>query len=140
MYCLSGRRRPIKTNQDQQANQSVSLLVDVCRRGTHFQTEHEGVERRNRQRTEEGGGAGRERRRCLVGHSGDTDPMVCLEIVNLLLKEDGPQVFAEELDHVEIVDEAGTVAGEPVGGKSDRLVSVVSLSLSQDFSLAIVLR
>ena len=50
--------------------------------------------------------------------------MICLEIVDLLLEEDGPEVFAEELDHVQIVDEAGPVAGE--SGKEKSRVSQAS--------------
>ncbi len=38
--------------------------------------------------------------------------MVCFEVINLLSEEDGPEVFAEEFDDVQVVDEAGTVAGE----------------------------
>jgi hypothetical protein len=39
-----------------------------------------------------------------------THPVVRLEIVNLLLEHDGPQVLAQELDHVEVVREARPVA------------------------------
>lgn len=38
--------------------------------------------------------------------------MVGLEVVDLLLEDEGPQVLAQELDHVERVVEAGAVAGE----------------------------
>lgn len=38
--------------------------------------------------------------------------VVGLEVVNLLLEDEGPQVLAQELDHVERVVEAGAVAGE----------------------------
>jgi hypothetical protein len=40
--------------------------------------------------------------------------MIGFEVVNLLLEEDGPEVFAEEFDDVEVIDEARTVAGESV--------------------------
>ncbi len=45
-----------------------------------------------------------DRKNLRVTLSGQTDgrtyPMIGLEIINLLLEEDGPQVFAEEFDHV----------------------------------------
>lgn len=41
-----------------------------------------------------------------------TYPMICLEVIDLLLEEDGPQIFAEEFDHVQIVKEARAVARE----------------------------
>ena len=47
--------------------------------------------------------------------------MIGLEIVDLLLEEDGPEVLAEEFDHVEIVEKAGPVAGE--SGKTQLHVS-----------------
>jgi hypothetical protein len=53
-----------------------------------------------------------------------TYPMVGFEIVNLLLEEDGPEVFAEEFDDVQVVEEAGTVARESGGVVSN--VSPVS--------------
>lgn len=56
---------------------------------------------------------------------GVTYPVIGLEVVNLLLEEDGPQVFAEELDHVEVIDEAGTVAGESGDGERGLLVSML---------------
>jgi hypothetical protein len=40
--------------------------------------------------------------------------VVCLEIVNVLAKDEGPKVFAEKLDYVEGVVEAGPIAGESV--------------------------
>lgn len=38
--------------------------------------------------------------------------MVRLQIINLLPEQDGPQVFAKEFDHVEMVCEAWAVARE----------------------------
>lgn len=38
--------------------------------------------------------------------------MVGLEIVDLLAKDEDPEVLAEELDHVEVVGESWSVAGE----------------------------
>lgn len=38
--------------------------------------------------------------------------MVCLEIVNLFSEDNGPDVFADEFDRVEIVDETRTVSGK----------------------------
>lgn len=43
-----------------------------------------------------------------------TYSVIGLEIVNVLSKDEGPQVFAEKLDHVEGVVEAGSVARESV--------------------------
>jgi hypothetical protein len=40
--------------------------------------------------------------------------VIGLEIVNVLSKDEGPQVFAEKLDYVESVVEAGSVARESV--------------------------
>ena len=57
---------------------------------------------------------------------GETYAMIRLEIVNLLLEEDGPEVFAQEFDDVEAVDEAGAVAGESGG----RVVSSASVDCS----------
>lgn len=42
--------------------------------------------------------------------------MVGLEVVDLLLEDEGPQVLAEELDHVKGIVEAGAVAGESIVG------------------------
>jgi hypothetical protein len=39
--------------------------------------------------------------------------MICLEVVDLFLEHERPEIFAEELDHVEGVVEAGPVAREP---------------------------
>lgn len=65
----------------------------------------------------------------------DTYPMIRLEVVNLLLEEDGPQVLAEEFDHVEVVGEAGTVTREP-GGERELDVSMIFLfSLASALSL-----
>jgi hypothetical protein len=41
--------------------------------------------------------------------------MVSLEIIDLSLEENRPQVFAEEFDHVEVVDKAGMVPRESGG-------------------------
>lgn len=40
-------------------------------------------------------------------------PVVSLEVVDLFPEHDRPDVFAEELDGVEGIDEAWAVAGEP---------------------------
>jgi hypothetical protein len=64
-----------------------------------------------------------------------TYPMVGFEIVNLLLEEDGPKVFAEEFDNVQVVEKAGTVARESgevvsnVSPASHCVISCVFLSL-----------
>lgn len=43
-----------------------------------------------------------------------TYSVICLEIVNVLAKDERPQVLAEEFDYVEGVVEAGSVARESV--------------------------
>lgn len=40
--------------------------------------------------------------------------MICLEVVNVLAKDERPQVFAEKFDYVEGVVEAGSIARESV--------------------------
>lgn len=55
-----------------------------------------------------------ERPEGVVGQHVDA-AVVGLEIVDLLLENEGPEVFAEELDDVESVVEARAVAGEAVG-------------------------
>lgn len=59
---------------------------------------------------------------CFCAHAGewaegvvgeDVDSaMVCFEVVDVFAEDEGPEVFAEELDDVEGVVEAGAVAGE----------------------------
>jgi hypothetical protein len=39
-------------------------------------------------------------------------PVICLEVIDLLLENDGPKIFAEELDYVQIVGEAWPVSRE----------------------------
>lgn len=41
-----------------------------------------------------------------------TYAVVRLQVVNVLAKDEGPEVFAEKLDDIEGVVEAGAVAGE----------------------------
>jgi hypothetical protein len=41
--------------------------------------------------------------------------VVGLEVVDLFPEDEHPDVFAEEFDHVQGVDEAWAVAGEPGG-------------------------
>ena len=41
--------------------------------------------------------------------------MICLEIIDLLLENDGPKIFAEELDYVQVVGEAGPISREAEG-------------------------
>ena len=38
--------------------------------------------------------------------------MICLEIIYLFLETDGPKIFAEKFDDVEIVYKAWSVSGE----------------------------
>jgi len=46
--------------------------------------------------------------------NGGTYTMVRLQIIDLLAEHERPDVFAQELDHVERVGEAGAVAGKPI--------------------------
>jgi hypothetical protein len=41
--------------------------------------------------------------------------VICLEVIDLLLENDGPKIFAEELDYVQIVGEAGPISREAEG-------------------------
>jgi hypothetical protein len=38
--------------------------------------------------------------------------VICLEVIDLFLENDGPKIFAEELDYVEIVGEAWPISRE----------------------------
>lgn len=40
--------------------------------------------------------------------------MIGLQIVDLLVEQDGPEVLAQEFNHVQVIDEAWTVTGESV--------------------------
>lgn len=42
-----------------------------------------------------------------------TYPMIRFQIVNLLLEYDGPQILAEELDHVQLIRKPRSVTREP---------------------------
>lgn len=39
-------------------------------------------------------------------------PVVCLQVVNLLLEKQCPQILAQELDHIQCVEEAWSIPGE----------------------------
>jgi hypothetical protein len=41
--------------------------------------------------------------------------VICLEIIDLLLENDGPKIFTEELDYVQVVGEAGPISREAEG-------------------------
>jgi hypothetical protein len=41
--------------------------------------------------------------------------VVCLEVIDLFLENDGPKIFAEELDYVQIVGEAWPISREAKG-------------------------
>lgn len=43
-----------------------------------------------------------------------TYSVICLQVINLLLKHDGPEVLTDELDHVELIREARPVTREPL--------------------------
>ena len=38
--------------------------------------------------------------------------MIRLEVINLLLEEDGPEILANKFNDVQVVNETGTVAGK----------------------------
>ena len=42
-------------------------------------------------------------------------PVIRLEVIDLLSEYECPEIFAEELDDIQHVDEAGAIAGESVG-------------------------
>lgn len=43
-----------------------------------------------------------------------TYSMVCFQIINLFSEKYRPQIFAEKLDHVEVIGEARAISGESV--------------------------
>lgn len=51
---------------------------------------------------------------CVYVYLRRTYSVICLEIVNVLAKDERPQVFAEEFDYVEGIVEAGSIARESV--------------------------
>ena len=44
----------------------------------------------------------------------ETYAVICFEIVNLLPEDKHPEVFAEELDNVQRIGEAWSIAGEAI--------------------------
>jgi hypothetical protein len=52
-----------------------------------------------------------------------TYSVVCFQIVNLFSEKDRPQIFAEKLDHVQVIGESGTISGESgsIGSVSQRV-------------------
>lgn len=43
-----------------------------------------------------------------------TYSVICFQIINLFPEKDRPQIFAEKLDHVEVIGESGAISGESV--------------------------
>ncbi len=52
-------------------------------------------------------------------------PMICLEIIDLFPENKHPEVFAEELDHVQRLREAWAIARESAQEKRQQLLTAI---------------